>query len=210
MNRNKFSGTVILADGIFPSHDIPLGYLKDASRIVCCDGAARSLIDSGLEPFAIVGDCDSLTPDISVRYSEKIFRYTEQDTNDLTKAVLWSTERGYNDITILGATGKREDHTVGNISLLAGYAEKSDVKIVTDHGIFYPVLKSSSFDTYPGQQVSVFSLDPGTDITSKGLKYPLQNMKLTSWWQATLNEATGNHIELNFNGGPLLVFIAFT
>ena len=64
---------------------------------------------------------DSLDPSIAGRFHDRIFRNSDQETNDLTKAVTWCSERGYRDLVILGATGKREDHTMGNISLLAEY-----------------------------------------------------------------------------------------
>ena len=205
MERN----TVILADGLFPSHEIPLGYLRSAERIVCCDGAAKSLLDFGLEPFAIVGDCDSLSPEIVEKYGERIFRVEEQETNDLTKSVNWCVERNYRDLVILGATGKREDHTIGNISLLAEYARKAEVIMVTDTGFIYPVLETSEFKSFPGQYISIFSLDPETEVTSYGLKYPLNRRKLRSWWEATLNECEGRSFRLEFNGGPLILFMKF-
>ena len=201
--------TVILADGDFPVHTVPLSILKSSPRIVCCDGAAEALLKAGLEPFSIVGDCDSVNKSIAEKYNDRLYRIAEQETNDLTKSVKWCAERGFNDLIILGGTGKREDHTLGNISLLADYALTASVKMVSDHGIFYPVLKNSSFEVEKGRQVSIFSPDPETEIYSEGLLYPLNGMKLRSWWQATLNEATGDSFSLRFTGGPLIVFLAF-
>jgi len=201
--------TVILADGSFPVHEIPLGYLKGADHIICCDGSAGNLHNTGLEPEAIVGDLDSLNPSIAEKYSDRLYRDSEQDTNDLTKAVKWCIRNGYKEIAILGATGKREDHTIGNISLLAEYCREIKVIMITDTGIFTPLLKSSVVRSYSGQQVSVFSVNPETRITSKGLKYKLKNLKLHNWWRATLNEATSDSFELQFKGGPVLVYQKF-
>jgi thiamine pyrophosphokinase len=201
--------TVIIADGTFPTHDIPLGYLRNAELKVCCDGSAENLINAGFLPDAIVGDMDSLNDEIKNRFSTIIYVDDEQETNDLTKAVRWCRESGYNDVVILGATGKREDHTLGNVSLLAEYATNINVRMVTDTGIFLPFLRSCKVESFPGQQVSVFSIDPETEITSTGLLYPLKNRKLKNWWEATLNEATGDHFELRFDGGRLLVYLKF-
>jgi thiamine pyrophosphokinase len=203
------SETVILANGKFPEHKIPLDYLKKAIRIICCDGAAEALLDFGLEPFAIVGDCDSLSPGIIDKYKDRIFRDKGQETNDLTKSVTWCSERGYNDIIILGATGKREDHTLGNISLLVEYARNLNVIMVTDTGIFHPILKSSRFKSFRGQQISVFSTDPSTEITSSGLLYPLVRRKLKNWWEATLNESASDYFKIDFTGGHIIVFQKF-
>ena len=207
--NQTYPETAIIANGKFPDHPLPLGYLLRAKRVICCDGAADSLIDFGLEPFAIVGDCDSVNKKIAEKYQERLFRDDDQETNDLTKAVKWCSGRGYNNIVILGATGKREDHTLGNISLLLEYASFTTVKMVTDAGIFFPLLESTRIETQKGQQVSIFSIDHESRISSSGLKFPLQQTIMKNWWVATLNEATGDHFELDFTGGPIIVFLKF-
>lgn len=201
--------TVILADGTFPVHEVPLDCLKKAKRIVCSDGSVKSLLDAGYLPHAIVGDLDSLTREIAEKYQDRLFRDDDQETNDLTKSVFWCCRRGYKDLAIIGATGKREDHTIGNISLLADYAKVANILMITDTGILLPFLKSFEIETFAGQQVSIFSFDQQMEISSKGLKYPLLKKKITRWWEATLNEAVGNTIELNFTGGPVILFLKF-
>lgn len=203
------SKTVIVADGEFPAHSIPLAYLSNAARIICCDGSAGNLLDAGYIPDAIVGDMDSLSPEIAIRFSDRIFRETNQETNDLTKAVNWCAANGYSDIVILGATGKREDHTIGNISLLAEYILKTPVLMVSNSGFFLPFTSSATIPCFPGQQISIFSIDINTEITSYGLKYPLTRSRISNWWQATLNEATGHSFSLDFANGRLIVYLKF-
>jgi len=186
------SYTVIVADGTFPTHEIPLGFIKNATRIVCCDGSTQNLLLAGMQPDAIVGDLDSLSDELAVRYADRIFLDESQETNDLTKAVTWCCEMGYREIVIVGATGKREDHTIGNISLLVEYMKEANVKMVTDTGIFLSYLKSSEISSFQGQQISIFSIDPETEVTSFGLRYPLNKTKIKNWWFATLNEALGD------------------
>jgi len=201
--------TVILADGSFPVHETPLGFLRNACRIVCCDGSAANLVKAGFEPWAIVGDLDSLDKSVADRYSDRLYRDNGQDTNDLTKAVCWCLERNLTGIVIIGATGKREDHNIGNISLLAEYVKDLNVIMVTDTGVLTPYLNSCRIKSFPGQQVSIFSIDTSTEISSAGLKFQLKKMKLTNWWKATLNESTGDSFELFFDGGPVIVFQKF-
>jgi len=204
------STAVILADGNFPFHEIPLGYLKGAEHIICCDGSAKELVKAGLEPEAIVGDLDSLDNELTVRYSDRLFKDSDQETNDLTKAVKWCVARGLKEIIIVGATGKREDHTIGNISLLAEYSSEVNVIMVTDTGTIKPFRNSSRISSFPGQKVSVFSINPETEITSAGLRYKLNKLKLHNWWMATLNEATGESFTLTFTGGPVIVYQKFS
>lgn len=207
--NNPVSRTVIVADGTFPEHKIPLDYLRQADRIICCDGSAITLLNAGFVPDAIVGDMDSLNEDIAFRFADRIFQDDDQETNDLTKAVTWCKGRSYNDLVIVGATGKREDHTLGNISLLAEYVKNISVLMVTDTGYFFPLLGPAEFSSFTGQQVSVFSIDPETEITSTGLRYALKGTKIKNWWQATLNESLGNTFRLDFTSGRVIVYLKF-
>ena len=208
-NYQKEPYTVIVADGSFPRHDIPLGYIRNAERIVCCDGSAENLIKGGYIPDAIVGDMDSLNESIAGRFNDRIFKDEGKDTNDLTKAVYWCSEKGYRELIIVGATGKREDHTIGNISLLAEYVKEVKVKMVTDTGILMALTEGSVISSFPGQQVSIFSIDPETEITSHGLRYSLDRRKIDNWWVATLNESIGDSFSLIFTGGPVIIYQRF-
>ena len=198
--------TVILANGSYPSHSVPLKHMTEADLIVCCDGAAENLVAHGLKPGAIVGDLDSVSGRIKEIYSDVLHRDEDQETNDLTKAVRWCLSQGITEIVIVGATGLREDHTLANISLLAEYSRDLKVMMYTDTGIFESYDTTVTLDTYPGQQVSLFSITPDTRITSKGLRYPLNNLQLKNWWQGTLNEAVSESFGLEFGEGIVIVY----
>ncbi len=210
MNQIKVkSNVVILCDGSFPEHPIPLSYLKNAQQIICCDGAADKLIEFGISPTYIVGDLDSVSEKTKEAFADRIVYNENQDTNDQTKAIEFISKKGIKEVIILGATGKREDHTIGNIALLLNYAEKLDVVSISNSGIFRPVLKSQKFDSFKGQQISIFSIGKPTAITSTNLKYALRNTILDSWWMGTLNECLGTFFTLEFNDGKLIVFQKF-
>ena len=207
MDKRPAKRVVVVADGSFPSHYIPLGYLADAEVIVCCDGGAEKAVQAGYVPNIIVGDMDSLSDEMKNRFADRIFEDKEQETNDLTKAVKWCGRSGYTEITIIGATGMREDHTIGNISLLAEYVEDFDVKMVTDFGVLIPLKSGRSFDCAPGQRISIFSIGEGTVINSGGLKYPLRERVLKNWWEGTLNEAAASSFTIEFRGGPVIIYL---
>jgi thiamine pyrophosphokinase len=201
--------TVILADGTYPYHEVPLKHLREADLIVCCDGAAEKLVSHGMEPGIITGDLDSVSPELKGKYKNILVQDDDQETNDLTKAVKWCVSQGIKEVAILGATGIREDHTLGNISLLADYNRDLKAIILTDTGSFRVFDRTVTIDSFPGQQVSLFSLDPGLAVSSSGLRYPLHDLKLTSWWRGTLNEATGDCFTLEFENGRIIVFMKY-
>ena len=104
--------------------------------------------------------------------------------------------------------GLREDHLLGNASLLPQFAAAgADVRMETDHGTFLPVLKSASFRWPVGTKVSIFSFHPDMPVTSTGLKYPLDFLRLPYWWSGTLNETDAPEFSLAFDGrAPLLLY----
>ena len=202
--------TVILANGSFPESEKALSVLMNAERIVACDGAAVPLMAFGIMPDAVIGDLDSIDGELRNHLADRIVHVTEQETNDLSKAFRLCVANGWRNIVILGATGRREDHTLGNISLLADFSEQvRDITMLTDEGEFIALHGPSSVKCAVGQQISIFALDSDTSIFSTNLKYPLNGLAPTRWWQATLNEATADEFSLDFpKGRAVLVFLA--
>ena len=199
---------VILAAGDFPAHPIPLAALADAEHVVCCDGAAEKLIAYGRRPDAVVGDMDSLPPALRQSLGDRVVAVAEQDDNDLAKAFRHALSRGWRRLVILGATGRREDHTLANIAWLADFAPLADdVSMVTDNGVFRAYMPpAASFRATPGTQVSIFGFDPEDPVSASGLKFPVERLRLARWWTASLNEAVSDTVELHFASGPLIVF----
>ncbi len=206
---------VILADGDFPVHPISLQILHNAKLLAACDGAAKNLLNAAIMPDIAVGDLDSLDDTSKQALAGKLVHVSEQETNDLNKTfrhVLPLIEPG-DEIIILGASGKREDHTIGNISLLAEfYRQFKKIKMVTDFGIFQPFADEITFDATPGQEISVLNPNPRpVTVSGSGLKYALDQLALTSWHMATLNEASSDRITLR-TGSPddvLLIYTAY-
>lgn len=198
---------VILAAGDYPSHPIPCALLTDAEFVACCDSSADEYIANGGIPGIIVGDGDSISEENRKRFADILEFEEEQDYNDLTKTMRALRRRGITRVAIVGATGKREDHTLGNISLLLFYKEMGfDVRMFTDYGVFIPIHGNCTFDSFPRQQVSIFNFT-AKGLDSNGLVYPLSDF--TSWWQGTLNESQGNLFSIYANGS-YITFLTYS
>lgn len=185
---------VVVANGCFPQTALPLRLLDEASVVIACDGAVEALDAAGIVPTAIVGDLDSIPSRFRTLYADRIHTVEDQEVNDLTKSVRFAHQSGQEEILILGATGLREDHTLGNISLLMDYAPLFQrIEMLSDYGLFTPIRQTTTLESEPGIQVSLFSLTPSGTISTSGLRWPILDRQLKAWWQGTLNEATGNH-----------------
>jgi thiamine pyrophosphokinase len=201
----------ILADGLFPQRKEIQDLITRIPLVVCCDGASQKLVDFGRIPDFIVGDLDSTLIELKESYPERMIHMPDQNSNDLTKSVHFCLSKGLRKIIILGATGLREDHTLGNISLLQAYAPIVDeVVMASDYGVFTPITQTTTFESYVSQQVSIFSLTPESTLSTIGLKYSIENRSLLSWWEGTLNESLGDGFTIQLHTvGRFIVYRAF-
>ena len=189
--------TVILANGAFPRKGgEPRRLLESAARIVACDGAADSLRRHRVRcADFVVGDLDS----VKTRRPEMV-RIAEQDTNDLDKAIGFCRGRQWKDLVIVGASGGREDHLLGNVfrAMAAG------VEMVTDEGRFIPASRVSSrvapwrirLNVYRGCPISVFTDERTARMKSSGLKWKLDGVVFDNLYCATLNRADCEKVEI--------------
>lgn len=194
---------VVLANGEYPTNPQPLRVLAEAPYVVCCDGGADEYIRRGNVPDVIIGDGDSLSPENRERFASILHYNPDQETNDQTKAINYLLSKGKRNIAIVGATGKREDHTLGNISLLIDYMHAgADARIYTDYGILIPCRDTCTFGCHPGQQVSIINFTAHR-LHGTGLVYPLSDF--TNWWQGTLNECTCTEFTIEAEGEYLIM-----
>ena len=192
---------VILAEGDYPTHELPLGILNSCDKVICCDGAANTYINIGKLPLATIGDGDSINEELKSKLN--FIFVPDQETNDLTKAINYAKDLGYKNIAILGATGKRECHTIGNISLLMEYKKMGlNVTMFTDYCSIFPCKDYICIDSKAGQQISIINFG-ATNLTSEGLRYPIYDF--TALWQGTLNECTSNKCSIKADGEFLII-----
>ena len=199
---------VILCNGQFPAEPYPLFLLEQAEGVVCCDGAVEKWLehDGSARPLAVVGDLDSLSPRLKEQLADVLVPVTEQEHNDQTKALQWVLENHpeVSEIVFLGATGLREDHTVGNLGLLMDYPRQFDLgerklSMVSDFGTAFVITDSGDLHLGEGRRISLFSADNSLRITSEGLEWPLDEVVFDAWWKATLNRTSAPIVSLHFN-----------
>ena len=204
--KNEYD-VVILAAGDFPTDVTAMRILRNAKHLIACDRAVEELLEMDIEPEEIVGDGDSVSATTKAKYQHIFHTIEEQEDNDLTKATKYALQH-FNlpdtpTFCYLGATGKREDHTLGNIALLIHYYKQLNIMptMVTNYGWFTVSQGKTTFAAFPKQQVSIFQIGCKR-IESKGLKwniYPFNEL-----WQGTLNEAVGNSFTIDSDSAYLV------
>lgn len=206
MLNNRELDAVIVANGDYPTAHRALQILEQGRLIVCCDGGADTYIEKGGVPDIIIGDGDSLSEANRARFAEIIRYEADQQTNDQTKAVKHLLDKGLHRIAIVAATGKRDDHTLGNIALLAEYLRwGAEVRSYTDYGVFIPCRGTTTLQCKPRAQVSIFNIS-ALNLRAEGLAYPLYDF--TALWQGTLNEATSDRFTIHAEG-EYIVYVTY-
>ena len=214
---------VIVGNGQFPKKEYPLYLLESADYVVCCDGALDTYLRhfrgrNLRRPDVVVGDMDSLSKKTAERFRDIAVKIDEQETNDQSKAFHYILEHfpDVDTIHILGATGKREDHTIGNLSLLMEYAREMrrqdcgrtvSVDIVSDWSTAFAITDSCTLDVGEGRSVSIICPDNSLNIRSEGLVWPTDNVVFDNLWQATLNRASADRISLTFSHPSIALII---
>jgi thiamine pyrophosphokinase len=186
------SRIVIFANGELSQPDLIRAYLRPADRIFCADGGTRHALALGLTPQAIVGDLDSLEPDIVARMAAAgvvIQRHpARKNQTDLELALTLAVAETPDEILLLTALGGRLDQMLANILLLTRPEYAPARLILADGRQWATLLRSDQSLSIPGQPGDTLSLIPLTPtvsgVTLTGVEWPLNRaaLSLGSTW----------------------------
>lgn len=217
----------IVVSGGSIDDDFACRIIEEQQRAEVCEDAKKGAVliaaDKGMDfffrkqiqPDCIIGDFDSAECESLTYFRERGNVQIRElcpmkDDTDTESAIRYALKQGAEQITLLGATGSRLDHVLGNVELLgiglkAGVPitimdEKNRIRMI-DRGII--LKKSEQYGTY-------VSLLPYTKIvehlTLRGFKYPLTDATLTGFCSLGVsNEIVEEEAEITFDGGILLV-----
>jgi thiamine pyrophosphokinase len=107
--------------------------LFGADLVIAADSGARWLDGLGVTPNMLVGDIDSIAPELLAKLEERgvvIERHaTDKDASDTELAVERAISAGADQVVVIGALGgERLDHEVANLLLLADESWPSTIR----------------------------------------------------------------------------------
>ena len=148
-------------------------------ELICADGGACHVYAMGFIPHAVIGDMDSVDPNILKRCEEqgsRIVRHSrDKKETDTQLALEYALRAVPDEIRIYGALGGRIDHTLANISLLVTAAKRDvAVKLVDEWCEVFVVARQAVIEGTPGQTISLLPLSSAVSgIELQGFEYPL-------------------------------------
>ena len=171
---------LIFANGVLDEVDWIRPYLAQATAVWAADGGSRHLFRLGHLPDKVIGDMDSLAPELQDWLTTNQIPFDqhppEKDETDLELALLLAAERPEQDIWLFGLLGGRLDQMLANIFLISlpALAGKR-VRLVTPTEQAWLVRRRTEFGGQVGDLVSLIPLAGDVTIASTtGLKWPLQ------------------------------------
>jgi thiamine pyrophosphokinase len=205
----KIKHALILANGLPPSKRLFRKYLSSADWFICADGGANTAARFGGTPHLIIGDLDSVKNETLAEFCNvTVKRQKDQNSTDLEKALTAAIRKKYAEIIVLGATGRRLDHAIGNLSALAKFSKKANVKFVDDTGEFIPVPQTLRLTLPLGTNISLLPLSQCNHIVTTGLKWNLNNESLQlGIREGTSNVVVSSHVTLKVQSGSLIAYI---
>ena len=200
---------IILANGDTPPKKV-FKYLNKIGyeTLICADGGANNAYKLKLNPDYIIGDLDSIKTKVREYYSHKskIIQYKRQNDTDVEKCLKYAIKKGYQRVILLGGTGDRLDHTFCNLGIVLKFFDQIKISILHRTSLLEAFEGNAELKTIPDETVSLYAIDKKTKITTKGLKYKLDNEALPfGERESTSNVAKSKKAEIKIKNGKIFV-----
>lgn len=200
---------LVILDGERPSVLTLKKYWQQADFRICADGAAQICADNNLTPDLIMGDFDSITPEIKSFFKDSRFIHLlDQETTDSEKVIQYCCDKGFTKISILGALGKRTDHGLYNLGLLKKFKSQNiEIVLYTEEEELFLIDREYFFKESPGTQISMMPVfGPVINVTTQGFLYPVKSKNLELGILSSIsNEIKDQLASVNFTSGELLI-----
>ncbi len=204
---------VIFAGGEITDYKKIKQLLPADEYIICADGGLRHAQVLGFVPQLIVGDMDSVSPELLQHYQRQgavVRRYSrEKDEVDTELAIQQAVDCGQRQITLVGATGGRIDHTLANIHLLVKAVNLGVRAEMIDEYHRLSLITPEMPAELTGRPGKLLSLIPLTTevvgVTSHGLKWDLNDRTFMIGQPfGVSNEFTADIADVSVKKGVLL------
>lgn len=183
--------------------------------IIAVDSGMDFLYESKITPDVILGDFDSVDQEVFEYFKQQPYieicsLNPEKDDTDTEHAIHYAIDHGATHIIILGGTGNRIDHLLGNISLLGiGLEEGVEIEMIDVNNRIRMVDKSITLAQKEqfGKYLSLIPYSSKVEnITLTGVKYPLENETMGGFnARGVSNEIVADEANISFTDGILLV-----
>lgn len=197
-----FKKVFLLLNGEPP---IKMPNLNEYDMVCATDGAYGFLKENNISPDFISGDFDSLK---GLPQDIEVINTPNQNYTDFDKILKILFEKNHTVIDVYGASGKEQDHFLGNLHTAIHWETKLNITFFDNYGSYFLARNHMRLKGCKGKTISLVPLNTVSGISTSGLKYPLKNEALTFGTRiGTRNVAIEDEISITFKAGHLFIFI---
>jgi thiamine pyrophosphokinase len=208
--RDDQEPALIIANGAACSNELMGQLLEWSPLVIVLDSAIERVLELGIKVDVLLGDFDrGLNPEQyrEMQYPLEIVYTPDQDKTDLEKAFDYLVQRKIPAVNVIWATGRRADHTITNITNIVRYRDLLKIVVLDDNSKVF-LLPPKFEKWYPAATpISLIPIGTVTCITSKNLKYQLNNDELKIGYRTgSSNEvADDGMVTIEYLEGDLLL-----
>lgn len=199
---------LLICNGQNPGAAFVRAQAKAADLVVAADGGANVAFACGVTPDVVIGDLDSVQPNVKRHFTQTAFIHVKrQDNTDFEKALDYLQAREVTDCIIVGATGKRLDFTIGNFLSVYPYLKHMRICFKSPKWQVYPLIKGGRFSAQKNARMSILPLSPLKGLSLKGLQYPLHQVNWRIGQTGLSNVVKNKNFEIQLEKGFLLLYL---
>lgn len=206
---------LIISNGTINDIDILRKVKKEYKFILAADGGTNHCIRASILPDLVIGDLDSISNEtLKVIEDNNILIEkfpTKKDVTDTELCIDYLINRGFKDITLIGVTGNRMDHTMANILLLNKLKNKGiKGKIIDENNTIYLVDTQLTLTKEVDFFVSIIPItNSGIIISLRGFEYGLEHVRVNFASTVCIsNKIIEENGTIEIHKGKALVFIS--
>lgn len=204
---------LIVGGGLKPSSELIMKEYEKSDIVIAADKGAQYLFEENINPTILLGDFDSINKEVlkklQTQNSEIKVYPPEKDFTDSEIAVDLALEYKPEEITLLGCTGSRLDHVLGNIGLLYKCLQNgSRAYIKDDNNIIFLVNKSIKLKKKNMNYISFQGFrEEVKNFNIRNAKYDLHdyNLKFGETISVSNEFLDEKDMDITFNNGIVMV-----
>ncbi|MGY8908640.1 MAG: thiamine diphosphokinase [Flavobacteriales bacterium] len=182
--------------------------ISNYDMICATDGAYQYLKKHNISPNFIAGDFDSLQ---GIPKEIEVIKTPNQNFTDFDKILQILFDKDFTHIDVFGASGKEQDHFLGNLHTAILFKEKLKLTFIDNHSRYFLADKSTKISDCKDKIVSLIPFPKATNIITEGLEYQLNNEDLVFGERiGTRNKGIQDTVKVTFENGELFIFINHT
>ncbi len=189
--------SILCLNGDLPEKD----FFDINKKIIAADGATNTLIKMGLEPDYVIGDLDSLTPNLISK--NKIIYTPDQNKTDFEKSLEVLKSKDLLPSIVCGVNGGALDHIFFNLNVII----QNDCFFYSPPYVGIVISSSANLNLQIGTRISIFGFN--AKVNSTGLKWELDKTKLNfPGFNSLSNVIISSNVEITVLSGKILIIFS--